>query len=682
MPSLEELFKTKKLANGKTAEQTYAVQNSKDIEMSKNGFGSGAFKLWNQNRKKNGVLGSETLIEEETTGLRVLNTLSSPTLYGFDNLRLTTQTTELKDVMVEAARNNKNGAFNGGLLGGVLKTVNKLKDTVGSVLGVPQSIIPTKLVLNNEFSIGGFGDKLQNSVLDTPVTLSKIKNKAAGGIFGKILKAGISGKPEDFGKNILGGAVDAGKTALKNILLGSRKEGMNIAAKESNTSAVFVHRKSFTLNYREAGDNLLSFGSLLILRNWQTSNKAPYTSTIDPSNPTETDRHDLSSALISIDTYNDNRFPERTVIEKRKQLKYSTNWEDRYVKKLQLTEMALGNNPSVQDWKDAPTRGGYTHRINRDTPYESQNGEGYKIGNDWTLDDYDYIPLRFFSVAKKTAANFIGTITGLIETFSPTWDSQKMIGNPFNFYTYNNVERTAQFNFKVYALSPAELKTNWERLQFLSGLVYPQDYTTSGGVVPPFLKVTIGNLYVNKECFIESLIYTIDDNYNWEIGIDADTKQYKLPKIVDVAVTLKFVEQKGNTYQKRKYGFGETTLSVPNQVEKDNSLNADGYFLSPNAQPGGTSNGKGASNTGKDGKKSNSGKDGVKNDLPKKEDAGKEAKPQVNTNNNSSAPKIKSPNPYTYQQPSKYIAAPTGTNFLKSNLNNGFKLGGGLNFGK
>ena len=32
--------------------------------------------------------------------------------------------------------------------------------------------------------------------------------------------------------------------------------------------------------------------------------------------------------------------------------------------------------------------------------------------------------------------NFRGTITGLSETISPSWDSAKFSGNPFDFYTY------------------------------------------------------------------------------------------------------------------------------------------------------------------------------------------------------------------------------------------------------
>jgi len=43
--------------------------------------------------------------------------------------------------------------------------------------------------------------------------------------------------------------------------------------------------------------------------------------------------------------------------------------------------------------------------------------------------------------------------------------------------------------------------------------------------------------------------YNIDDNYPWEVGLNGkDLQNYKLPTIVEVTITLKFVEAKSNTY--------------------------------------------------------------------------------------------------------------------------------------
>ena len=85
-------------------------------------------------------------------------------------------------------------------------------------------------------------------------------------------------------------------------------------------------------------------------------------------------------------------------------------------------------------------------------------------------------------------------------------------------------------------------------------------------------------MYRNKECFIDSLIYTIDDNNVWEIGIPyaslSDTgwnsavktspaANYKLPTVIDVGVTLKFVENKQTT--KSHYAFSDApTAKITN----------------------------------------------------------------------------------------------------------------------
>jgi hypothetical protein len=201
------------------------------------------------------------------------------------------------------------------------------------------------------------------------------------------------------------------------------------------------------------------------------------------------------------------------------------------------------------------------------------------------ISETDYVPLKFTSVATNTMIIFRGTITGLSEQFSPSWDSSRFIGAPFNFYTYQSIERTVQFSFKVFSLTAAEHKVCWEKLGYLSSLCYPQDYmSATGAVSAPFLKFTLGDMYRNKECFIENMSYNIDDNYPWEVGLNGkDLQNYRLPTIVEVTITLKFVEAKSNTYNdvvgsdgklvktglgSKMYGFKVDDKSVNKQNDK------------------------------------------------------------------------------------------------------------------
>jgi hypothetical protein len=194
------------------------------------------------------------------------------------------------------------------------------------------------------------------------------------------------------------------------------------------------------------------------------------------------------------------------------------------------------------------------------------------LSDNTKLDDYDFLPFKFYSVAKNESVNFRATLTGISETVSPSWDSAKFIGSPFNYYTYSGIERSLAFNFKIYSTSPKQHIAAWQKINFLTGLTYPQTFFKGGTFAAPFIRLTIGNLYKAKDCFIESLSYTMDDNGGWEIGsstqigvaddarftINGETTSidnYKLPTVIDVSVTVKLVESKGNVIGKNYYGF-------------------------------------------------------------------------------------------------------------------------------
>ena len=100
-----------------------------------------------------------------------------------------------------------------------------------------------------------------------------------------------------------------------------------------------------------------------------------------------------------------------------------------------------------------------------------------------------------------------------------------------------------------------------------------------GAVRAPIIYLTIGDLYKDKVCFIESLQYTIPDNSNWQLDgtqkdyesseaffsknggtkVDVD-KGYKLPHLIEVAISMKFIEQRANTEDRKKlYSFKSIT---------------------------------------------------------------------------------------------------------------------------
>jgi hypothetical protein len=576
MPTIEELFRSKKLSSGKTAEEQYAVRNSKDNELtSAAGLMGLPFKAATAIRRKISTTGKETLIEQETTGLRIISKLSSPIIYGTKIARFTLQQSD--DVQEMKNSTNPTGA-GGGLLGGLVNSVRGAINSVKSILGVPQNITPTKIYLNkSEFNTDNV------FVSDTMIKLAEIQKKGGGSALGKLIAKGIGsgGTINQLGNNIQGAAADAGKKALKNLLLGSGNAGQINLTKNQNVANPI---------YRTDRHGKITTDWLFSSFSHQSSNatRSNYSQTKNLGDDVEIfDRYDLSTKFMMIADETDKELDYsnvdaktiKTIIPKRQGSAY-TKFQKRRFDKVSL-QSKLGLTTNETNEAGNQTYGKNKDKLNLLTTYTPDAaGIGKAEGStDGTYDDMDFVALKFYSITKDTTVQFRATITGLTETYAPSWDASKFIGNPFNFYTYSGIERTIQFNFKVYSLSVEEHIAAWQRLNFLSSLVY----ATYGGIgevytVPPFLKFTLGNMFKNKECFIDSLIYTIDDNNVWEIGIPyaslSDTgwnsavktspaANYKLPTVIDVGVTLKFVENKQTT--KSHYAFSDApTAKITN----------------------------------------------------------------------------------------------------------------------
>jgi hypothetical protein len=554
MPTLLELFQSKKLDNGQTAAQKYEIQNSKENKPSvANGFiNTVAFPLQQIARRNLSNRTGETLIEEEVTGLRVLNTLASVNTYGTEIIRLTTQTTKEVDDMNAAA----NGTNANGLLTGILSTVRDAPRTLLSKIGIalPQNMIPTKVADYYEFSNG--------SSLKTMEILATIKKDGAGSLLGKLISQNAQGNPSQIGNQIVGGAIQAGKDALKNILLGGRKEGQRNIANITDTLYARYRNEHGKLSYDiNTGDNkIFSYKHLV------NDSDNSYETIIDEANTDVASRNDLSSILLKLK----NNVPQKnlkrkfsgTGVSNKGNGQYGWNYDTKqfdtytdsesesneigYVPIDKSLQVKRGFNYNTINEDGYASSGNYSDDLNLIVPYnESEETHGKLIrGDNNVVDDLDFISLKFYSVYQKSVVIFRATVTGLSETFRPTWDSSKFIGNAFNYYTYNSIERNVSFKFKVYSLTADEHIAAWQRLKYLASLTYPQNYEgESGYVTPPFIKFTLGDLYNQKEGFIESLTYTFDDNYPWEIGLNKDVMaNYKLPMVIDVDIQIKFIE--------------------------------------------------------------------------------------------------------------------------------------------
>jgi hypothetical protein len=588
MPTLEELFRNKKYdrLEGKTPQEAFAVRNSKDIQISTISplLNASSVKLINKIR-----LGgtaerfTETRVESELVGLLPFTNFSSAVLYGTDILRISSQNTSLGEAMkagtggrglVQTAARvvgdtvGEAVQFGGSRLLKVPSTFNAksaitkagaaIKNTLGSLF--PDVLIPSKIVASPAFTakVPGFNEEYR-----VHETLANLKAFSSGTKLASFLAKNATGTPDQIKQAVIGQGLNIAQQQTKkfvsNQLVKILSKGGDKAqqmARDLQQSQVVFLRWSSLKKYtdvvkgtRQFGNPPLNFGN------------QEYTAT-------DTDieqRNDLSTKYII-------EFSGETDEKKR--------GKARFLKEKNQAESNYIDGETNGVWKyskvprktDRTTLGmGTSDTKNRAYPYEGERSE--------VNSENDFVPLKFTSVATGTSVIFRGTITGLSEQFSPSWDSSRFIGAPFNFYTYQSIERTVQFSFKVFSLTGLEHKACWSKLGYLSSLCYPQSYMSdTGAVSAPFLKFTLGDMYRNKECFIENMSYNIDDNYPWEVGLNGkDLQNYRLPTIVEVTITLKFVEAKSNTYNQKvdsdgkldntelgskMYGFKETYNNV------------------------------------------------------------------------------------------------------------------------
>ena len=165
-------------------------------------------------------------------------------------------------------------------------------------------------------------------------------------------------------------------------------------------------------------------------------------------------------------------------------------------------------------------------------PYGSNEFKGQ------TTEELDFIPFKFFDANNGAFIVFRAALSGITDTFSPEYTSERYIGRPDSVYVYQGTNREISFTFDVYPGSPTELKVLWEKLNYLAGLTYPSWASAVGGgmgMIAPFTKLTIGDMYNAAPGYISALTYTVQDNGTWE------TTVANAPKYIQVSCTFVYV---------------------------------------------------------------------------------------------------------------------------------------------
>lgn len=624
MPTIQELFKTKVITEGpnagKTAQDAYAIKNSKDLpiqssnwflkEINKNQTGGLVGKVINSfdfiekindRRKRYSIKDGESFVEQDQVGLKQFGITARPLLYGGDIFRISNQRTRTLSFIKKAANQNIGGGIEDKLsnaLGNYAGDyVNNLLSGKSGKEAIPPK--PDLVALGTELAVD-IADRTLGALLPTAMVPSKVAeeidkrgkkgqenykyeynrqkgllelangNKVQGFIKG-LLKNNTNAlsQSKDFlistASSIVKSAIKAGATKLINKGVDAllKKKRQNLLGGVKATTGISFTPYSSEMPYSKIGDYdfLKPIAEQPGLKAMSLQRRAEFLKKQGVTLPAS--QRGFSPGAD--DTIPDNARPEADA-----ELLDALN---------KVPTISKFNNIDSQFYKRGLTSRTDILNLSEDITYPGLSAVDEE-NNSKPFDDFDFIPLKFYSIANDKTIQFRCTVSELSETFTPQWDANRFIGNPFTFYSYQGIERGLTFSFKVYSLSLVEHQNAWQRLSELGKLTMPQNFRgASGAVSPPVLKFTLGNMYVHKDAIIDNLTFNVASDIPWEIGLnkklitagtlsfmevpgniaivdpERDATGWKLPMIIDVEVSIKFLESRQTVENVPLYGY-------------------------------------------------------------------------------------------------------------------------------
>ena len=131
----------------------------------------------------------------------------------------------------------------------------------------------------------------------------------------------------------------------------------------------------------------------------------------------------------------------------------------------------------------------------------------------------DIIKFYFYDIVNQKYIPFNATIKSLSDNNAAEWETVEYLGRPDKLKYYKGFTRSVSFNFTVNAHSIKELMPMWRRINYLTGLTRPANYTNEaagGFMISPMVQLTLGDFYKNHNVTINSCNVTIPEDASWE----------------------------------------------------------------------------------------------------------------------------------------------------------------------
>jgi hypothetical protein len=176
---------------------------------------------------------------------------------------------------------------------------------------------------------------------------------------------------------------------------------------------------------------------------------------------------------------------------------------------------------------------------------------------------------------------FRASINSISDSFSANWTPANMIGRADPNYHYTGFSRDLSLDFTVYATDRDEVRPIWRKLNALAGITAPTYKADNIAMQAPWMRLTLGDLFVQQPVFLTSLSYTLHDtDTTWEINIEDDMDMMQVPHKVTVSCAFTVVgdalpQRNGKFYTLAKEfdSSGSATLGSNNWLSdmQDNS---------------------------------------------------------------------------------------------------------------
>jgi hypothetical protein len=187
----------------------------------------------------------------------------------------------------------------------------------------------------------------------------------------------------------------------------------------------------------------------------------------------------------------------------------------------------------------------------------------------------DIVKFRFHVITPDESEKvlyFRAYLDSFADNYSAQWNPVKYLGRAEDFQIYGGFQRKITLSFKIAAATRAEMKSIYRKMVYLASTTAPT-YADGGQFMRGTLtKMTVGDYVYEQPGVLNSVNYTWNIDYPWEIAMnepekEGDQTMQELPMVMDCSIDFTPI-----------HTFTPTT-GIKNKLFTASELGKPNYFL-------------------------------------------------------------------------------------------------------